>query len=101
MVSAILAILGWLLMFIGACMIGGAGVFWWIVVYELLLLSGILFSIYKQLRRDIFKLTYPDLGANPYNKRNPLKNMIQVLCQPQPKSYLRRRKMADPVIEKL
>ncbi|ORE04658.1 hypothetical protein BCV72DRAFT_307120 [Rhizopus microsporus var. microsporus] len=49
MVSAILAILGWLLMFIGACMIGGAGVFWWIVVYELLLLSGILFSIYKQV----------------------------------------------------
>jgi hypothetical protein len=36
-------------MFIGACMIGGAGVFWWIVVYELLLLSGILFSIYKQV----------------------------------------------------
>ncbi|CEG68762.1 Putative Palmitoyltransferase [Rhizopus microsporus] len=64
-----------------------------------LIMRGV--TTHEQLRRDIFKLTYPDLGANPYNKRNPLKNMVQVLCQPQPKSYLRRRKMADPVIEKL
>ncbi|RCI06996.1 hypothetical protein CU098_002255, partial [Rhizopus stolonifer] len=53
------------------------------------------------IRAEIIKAKYPELGANPYNKHNPFKNMIQVLCQPQPKSYLRRRKMADPIIEKI
>jgi palmitoyltransferase ZDHHC9/14/18 len=30
-------------------------------------------------------LKYPGLGANPYNKNNAFENMLQVLCQPQPK----------------
>ncbi|CAO3673398.1 unnamed protein product [Rhizopus stolonifer] len=49
LVSIILASVGWLIAFVGACIIKRAGVFWWIVVYELLLLSGILFSIFKQV----------------------------------------------------
>ncbi|KAI8373851.1 DHHC palmitoyltransferase-domain-containing protein [Blakeslea trispora] len=64
-----------------------------------LVLRGV--TTHEQIRADIIKAKYPELGANPYNKHNPFRNMIQVLCQPQPKSYLRRRKMADPVIEKL
>lgn len=55
-------------------------------------------TTHEQVRAEIMQLQYPSLGANPYNKHSPLKNMIQVLCQPQPKSYLRRRKMADPII---
>ncbi|GAN04576.1 conserved hypothetical protein [Mucor ambiguus] len=80
------------------------------VVYELLFISrnqvqqptsfGEVFS-QAPIRADIIRAKYPELRANPYSKNSPLKNMIQVLCQPQPKSYLRRRKMADPVIEKL
>ncbi|KAG1053659.1 hypothetical protein G6F46_006958 [Rhizopus delemar] len=49
MVSTALSIIGWFIAFIGTCIIGKAGVFWWIIVYELLLLIGILFSIYKQI----------------------------------------------------
>ncbi|KAL9558564.1 hypothetical protein MBANPS3_000854 [Mucor bainieri] len=64
-----------------------------------LVLRGV--STHEQIRADIIRAKYPELRANPYSKNSPLKNMIQVLCQPQPKSYLRRRKMADPVIEKL
>ncbi|KAI8369892.1 DHHC palmitoyltransferase-domain-containing protein [Choanephora cucurbitarum] len=64
-----------------------------------LVLRGV--TTHEQIRADIIKAKYPELGANPYNKHNPFRNMIQVLCQPQPKSYLRRRKIADPVIEKL
>ncbi|KAF1806964.1 DHHC palmitoyltransferase-domain-containing protein [Mucor lusitanicus] len=64
-----------------------------------LVLRGV--STHEQIRADIIRAKYPELRANPYSKSSPLKNMIQVLCQPQPKSYLRRRKMADPVIEKL
>ncbi|KAL7314952.1 Eukaryotic peptide chain release factor GTP-binding subunit [Mucor circinelloides] len=64
-----------------------------------LVLRGV--TTHEQIRADIIRAKYPELRANPYSKSSPLKNMIQVLCQPQPKSYLRRRKMADPVIEKL
>ncbi|GAA5795666.1 hypothetical protein HPULCUR_001028 [Helicostylum pulchrum] len=63
-----------------------------------LVLRGV--TTHEQIRADILKAKYPELHINPYNKMNPFKNMFQVLCQPQPKSYLRRRKMANPVIEK-
>ncbi|KAI9277479.1 hypothetical protein BY458DRAFT_532634 [Sporodiniella umbellata] len=49
LVSIFLASIGWLLAFVGACIIKRAGVFWWIVIYELLLLCGILFSIFRQV----------------------------------------------------
>ncbi|CAO3669335.1 unnamed protein product [Rhizopus stolonifer] len=75
-------------------MIGGLTVY-----HCTLILRGV--TTHEQLRSDMLKLKYPDLGANPYNRKNPFKNMAQVLCQPQPKSYLHRRKMADPVIEKI
>ncbi|KAI8641437.1 DHHC palmitoyltransferase-domain-containing protein [Parasitella parasitica] len=64
-----------------------------------LILRGV--TTHEQIRVDIIKAKYPELRTNPYSKKSPLKNILQVLCQPQPKSYLRRRKMADPVIEKL
>ncbi|KAG1321756.1 hypothetical protein G6F62_010643 [Rhizopus arrhizus] len=75
-------------------MVGGLTVY-----HCLLIMRGV--TTHEQLRSDILKLKYPDLGVNPYNKKSPFKNMAQVLCQPQPKSYLRRRKMADPIIEKI
>ncbi|KAI8974414.1 DHHC palmitoyltransferase-domain-containing protein [Pilobolus umbonatus] len=61
-----------------------------------LILRGV--TTHEQLRAEFMQMQYPSLGANPYNKNSPFKNMIQVLCQPQPKSYLRRRKLADPIL---
>ncbi|KAI7890178.1 DHHC palmitoyltransferase-domain-containing protein [Mucor mucedo] len=58
-----------------------------------LILRGV--TTHEQIRAEIIKAKYPELPINPYNRMNPLKNMFQILCQPQPKSYLRRRKMAD------
>ncbi|KAG1450152.1 hypothetical protein G6F46_012073 [Rhizopus delemar] len=75
-------------------MVGGLTVY-----HCTLIVRGV--TTHEQLRSDIMKLNYPDLGVNPYNKKNPFKNMVQILCQPQPKSYLRRRKMADPIIENI
>ncbi|KAI8077985.1 uncharacterized protein B0P05DRAFT_459414, partial [Gilbertella persicaria] len=48
-VSIIMAVVGWFVMFIGACVIGRAGLLWWIVIYELLLVGSILFSIFRQV----------------------------------------------------
>ncbi|KAI9476421.1 MAG: DHHC palmitoyltransferase-domain-containing protein [Benjaminiella poitrasii] len=56
-------------------------------------------TTHEQIRAEIMKAKYPELSVNPYSKNNSFKDMIQILCQPQPKSYLRRRKMADPIIE--
>ncbi|KAI8647581.1 hypothetical protein BD408DRAFT_439038 [Parasitella parasitica] len=49
LVSAIMSVVGWLIAFIGACIIGKAGLLWWIVIYELLLLGAIFFSIYRNV----------------------------------------------------
>lgn len=63
-----------------------------------LILRGV--TTHEQIRAEIMKAKYPELHVNPYNKLNPFKNMLQVLCQPQPKSYLRRRKLVEPAVEK-
>ncbi|KAI9481374.1 MAG: hypothetical protein EXX96DRAFT_566459 [Benjaminiella poitrasii] len=47
--SAFMSAIGWLITFIGACIIGRAGGIWWIVIYELLLVGGILFSTWRQV----------------------------------------------------
>ncbi|CEP14411.1 hypothetical protein [Parasitella parasitica] len=47
--SAIMSVIGWLIAFVGACVIGKAGLLWWIVIYELLLLGAIFFSIYRNV----------------------------------------------------
>lgn len=44
-----MSVIGWLVTFIGACVIGRAGLLWWIVIYELLLVGGILFSVLRQV----------------------------------------------------
>ncbi|KAI8883417.1 zf-DHHC-domain-containing protein [Backusella circina FSU 941] len=89
-VSFVIAIVIFLLLW----MVGG------LTLYHCsLILRGM--TTHEQLRARIMDVKYPGLGANPYNKNNAFENMLQVLCQPQPKSYLRRRKMADPVIEKI
>ncbi|KAL7309190.1 Transmembrane osmosensor [Mucor circinelloides] len=49
LVSVVMSVVGWLITFIGACIIGRAGLLWWIVIYELLLLGGIFFSIFRQV----------------------------------------------------
>ncbi|KAI8380521.1 hypothetical protein EDC96DRAFT_472810 [Choanephora cucurbitarum] len=48
LVSILMSVIGWFIMFVGACVIGRAGLLWWIVIYELLLVGGILFSIFRQ-----------------------------------------------------
>lgn len=49
LVSAVGSAIGWLMAFIGTCILGGrAGGFWWTLIYELLLLSSIMLAIYKQ-----------------------------------------------------
>ncbi|CAO3673338.1 unnamed protein product [Rhizopus stolonifer] len=80
--------------FLLACLVGGLTIY-----HCILIIRGV--TTHEQLQSDILKLKYPNLGANPYNKNRAFRNMAQVLCQPQPKSYLRRRKRADPVIEKM
>ncbi|KAI8369767.1 hypothetical protein BD560DRAFT_330016 [Blakeslea trispora] len=47
LVSIIMSVIGWFIMFVGACVIGRAGLLWWIVIYELLLVGSILFSIFR------------------------------------------------------
>ncbi|KAI8991419.1 DHHC palmitoyltransferase-domain-containing protein [Mycotypha africana] len=62
-----------------------------------LILRGV--STHEQIRADVTKAKYPELRVNPYSSNKFSRNIFQVLCQPQPKSYLRRRKLADPVVE--
>ncbi|KAG0180156.1 hypothetical protein DFQ29_001170 [Apophysomyces sp. BC1021] len=57
-------------------------------------------TTHEQLRASVMNMRHPILGANPYNKGNALLNMAHVLCRPQPKSYLRRRKYVDPELTK-
>lgn len=52
-----------------------------IIVFSSLFYSFFVF----QIRADITRARYPELSVNPYSKNSPIKNMIQVLCQPQPK----------------
>ncbi|KAI8394128.1 DHHC palmitoyltransferase-domain-containing protein [Radiomyces spectabilis] len=56
-----------------------------------LVLHGL--TTHERLRASILDTKH--LMANPYKKKNPFLNMAHVLCRPQPKSYLRRRKYAD------
>lgn len=42
--------IGWIIAFIGACILGSsAGGFWWTVFFELFFLGGLFFTIYKQI----------------------------------------------------
>ncbi|KAI7891176.1 uncharacterized protein EV154DRAFT_508914 [Mucor mucedo] len=50
LVSVVMAVVGWFIAFIGACILGAsAGGFWWTVIFELLLVAGLLFSIFKKV----------------------------------------------------
>lgn len=50
LVSVIMSAVGWFIAFIGTCILGRfAGGFWWTIIYELLLIGGILFSVFKQV----------------------------------------------------
>ncbi|CAO3618072.1 unnamed protein product [Mucor hiemalis] len=50
LVSVVMSAVGWFIAFIGTCILGKyAGGFWWTIIYELLLLAGLLFSIFKQV----------------------------------------------------
>lgn len=73
-VSFVLAIYCFFLLW----MVGGLTLF-----HCSLILRGV--TTHENIRADIIKAKYPDLHINPYNKLNPFKNMVQVLCQPQPK----------------
>ncbi|KAI8878383.1 hypothetical protein K501DRAFT_258746 [Backusella circina FSU 941] len=47
--SIVLGVVGWFIAFIGSCIVGkDARVFWWVIIFELLLLGGIFFSVTKQ-----------------------------------------------------
>ncbi|CAO3589858.1 unnamed protein product [Absidia cylindrospora] len=50
--SAILVVIGWLMLFIGSCASGFKGVVWWIIIYELILIIGIQYVL--------MKATFPD-----------------------------------------
>ncbi|KAI7897688.1 uncharacterized protein BX663DRAFT_527580 [Cokeromyces recurvatus] len=49
LISFIMSVIGWFITFIGACIAGRGGVIWWIIIYELLLVGSILFSIWRQV----------------------------------------------------
>ncbi|SAL95492.1 hypothetical protein [Absidia glauca] len=81
-VSFVLSIVGFLLLW----MVGGLTAYHCHLVWK-----GM--TTHEKLRSTLY-----DEGPhhpNPYGKKSPLKNIIQVLCRPQPKSHLRRRKYTD------
>ncbi|CAO3621489.1 unnamed protein product [Cunninghamella echinulata] len=82
-VSFILAIIGFILLW----MVGGLTCY-----HCYLVVKGL--TTHEKLRASIL---YPNHHGktNPFNRKNPWLNVIQVLCHPQPKSHLRRRKYTD------
>ncbi|KAI9025200.1 DHHC palmitoyltransferase-domain-containing protein [Phycomyces nitens] len=84
-VSFVLAIVCFLLLW----MVGGLTFYHCSLIFK-----GV--TTHEQLRASIINSKYPGISANPFNKGSPGQNMIHVLCRPQPKSYLRRRKFVEP-----
>ncbi|KAI9274643.1 DHHC palmitoyltransferase-domain-containing protein [Phascolomyces articulosus] len=81
-VSFVLAIVCFVLLF----MVGG------LTLYHCsLIMRGV--TTHEQLRAHIMKAK--DYPSNPYKSDNPFINITRVLCQPQPKSYLGRRKFVE------
>ncbi|KAG2218250.1 hypothetical protein INT45_006251, partial [Circinella minor] len=81
-ISFVLAIVCFVLLFI----VGG------LTLYHCsLIMRGV--TTHEQLRAHIMKAK--DYPSNPYISDNPFINITRVLCQPQPKSYLGRRKFVD------
>ncbi|KAI8990782.1 hypothetical protein BDF20DRAFT_787605, partial [Mycotypha africana] len=64
LVSAIMAMIGWLIMFVGGCIIGRAGVLWWIIIYELLLIGGIFFCIFREVFHQYLSMFLIFLGVS-------------------------------------
>ncbi|KAL0081469.1 hypothetical protein F4703DRAFT_1739628 [Phycomyces blakesleeanus] len=83
-VSFVLAIVCFLLLW----MVGGLTFYHCSLIFK-----GV--TTHEQLRASIINSKYPGISANPFNKGSPAQNMIHVLCRPQPKSYLRRRKFVE------
>ncbi|CAO3595185.1 unnamed protein product [Absidia cylindrospora] len=82
-VSFVLAIVGFFLLW----MVGGLTSYHCHLVWK-----GV--TTHEKLRTTLLDAQKPR-HPNPYGKTNPVKNIIQVLCRPQPKSHLRRRKYVD------
>ncbi|KAI7868939.1 DHHC palmitoyltransferase-domain-containing protein [Spinellus fusiger] len=59
-----------------------------------LIMRGV--TTHEQLRASLIHSRYPGLSANPFHMGSPSRNMLHVLCRPQPKSYLGRRKYVMP-----
>ncbi|KAI8976485.1 hypothetical protein BDB01DRAFT_853127 [Pilobolus umbonatus] len=58
LVSISMALLGWLLAFVGACILGSAaGGFWWTLIYNLLILLGLGFTVFKTVFHH-YQLTF-------------------------------------------
>ncbi|KAI8332901.1 DHHC palmitoyltransferase-domain-containing protein [Chlamydoabsidia padenii] len=86
-VSFVLAIVGFILLW----MVGGLTVYHCYLIYK-----GM--TTHEKLRSTMFLDGNPHIQhPNPYDKKKPLKNIIQVLCRPQTKSHLRRRKYTDAI----
>ncbi|CAO3610887.1 unnamed protein product [Cunninghamella blakesleeana] len=82
-VSFVLAIAGFVLLW----MVGGLTCY-----HCYLVVKGL--TTHEKLRASVL---YPNHHGrtNPYNRKSPWLNIFQVLCIPQPKSHLRRRKYID------
>ncbi|KAI8328137.1 hypothetical protein BC941DRAFT_234631 [Chlamydoabsidia padenii] len=50
--SALVTTIGWSILFIGACVSGYGGVVWWIIIYELILLLGIIYVLMNAILSD-------------------------------------------------